>query len=159
MRGSQSWKATKPSRRNHETEEVARFLQERPDRHRPLPRGDADQGGGRQVQVLHFPPRPSRQLPLKCLPGWGQAKISKISKLLNSFSLKFLGQDSSTIDQRIWVRWSWQCHLSSSFQNRQRARHTGSYSRSHFVDLRLRSFLQNVLFSPGVSNKNRPLHC
>ena len=79
VRGSKSCKASKSSRRNHEAEEVARLLQERPDRHRPLPRGDADQGGGRQVQVLHFPPRPSRQLPLKCLPGWGQAMISKIS--------------------------------------------------------------------------------
>ena len=69
VRGSKSCKASKSSRRNHEAEEVARLLQERPDRHRPLPRGDADQGGGRQVQVLHFPPRPSRQLPLKCLPG------------------------------------------------------------------------------------------
>ena len=82
VRGSQSWKAPKPSRRNHQAEEVARLLQERPDRHRPLPRGDADQGGGRQVQVLHFPPRPSRQLPLKCLPGRGQAMISKLSQLL-----------------------------------------------------------------------------
>ena len=30
-----------------------------------------------------------------------QAIITKLSKLLKSFSLKFLGQDSSTIDQRI----------------------------------------------------------
>ena len=86
VRGSQSWKASKSSRCNHKAEEVARLLQERPDRHRPLPRGDADQGGGRQVQVLHFPPRPSRQLPLKCLPG---KKPSYNNKTFKAFEIIF----------------------------------------------------------------------